>query len=120
MILAANLIGLGLIILIIWWFWVAKGSVTTLEKEAPLDIIVENGVYTPALIKSKVNRPLTLRFIRKDPSPCASVVLFNDFDISQELPIGKPQNITITPTTIGEFPFTCEMVMYQGKLIIEE
>jgi len=60
-----------------------------------------------------------LRFFRKDESPCAEKVIFDSMDVSADLPVGKPYELTITPEQPGEYEFTCQMAMYRGKLIVE-
>jgi len=84
-----------------------------------LDIVVDSGVYEPAVIHAKAGEKITLRFIRKDSSPCAEKVLFNDLDISADLSVDEPYDLTFTPEKKGEFEFTCQMAMYRGKLIVE-
>ncbi|MBI4228938.1 MAG: cupredoxin domain-containing protein [Deltaproteobacteria bacterium] len=115
-----NITGIIVIILIIWWFWLSKKGVSTPIAGNSVDIIVEGGVYEPAVIKTRVGKPLILRFIRKDSSPCAEKVIFSELDISADLPVDKPYELTITPQKAGEFDFTCQMAMYRGKLIVEE
>jgi plastocyanin domain-containing protein len=83
----------------------------------PIEIIVDNGVYTPARIEVPAGQPVTLRFVRKDPSPCAEKVLFDDLGISADLPLGKPVDVTMTPPRPGEYEFTCQMRMYRGTLV---
>ena len=76
-------------------------------------------MYTPARIEVPAGRPVTLRFLRKDPSPCAEQVLFDDLRISRELPLNKKLDITLTPTSPGEYEFTCQMRMYRGTLVVD-
>jgi len=117
--LIINLIGISLIALIIWWFWLAKRQKPSEIIEHSIDIIVDKGVYTPSAITTTVGDTITLRFLRKDPSPCAAVVLCTELGIGEELPLNQPHSITITPRTPGEFEFTCEMAMYRGQIIVE-
>ena len=117
---AVNLGGVVLIGLIVWWFWLAgprSKAVTGLS--GPVEITVEGGVYTPARIEVPVGKPITLRFLRRDASPCAEKVIFADLNASSDLPVGKPQDITLTPTKPGEFEFTCQMGMYRGVLSVK-
>lgn len=114
-----NGLGLILIALVVWWFWLGKSKkAVAADANKTIDIIVDNGVYSPATISAKVGQPISLRFLRKDETPCSATVIFADFDESADLPIGKPTEITITPETAGEFEFTCQMGMYRGKLIV--
>ncbi|MCK5639817.1 MAG: cupredoxin domain-containing protein [Gammaproteobacteria bacterium] len=103
---------------IVWWFWLTKPKAKQVAAGEPIEIIVDDGVYIPPRIEVPVGKPVTLRFIRRDASPCAEKVLFDDFGLSAELPIGKPYDLTFTPEQSGEFEFTCQMRMYRGKLVV--
>lgn len=115
-----NLLGVVAIALIIWWFWLSRPKAQRAEVDRPIEIIVDDGVYTPARIEVPLGKPLTLRFIRKDASPCAEKVLFDDFNISSDLPVGQPHDISFVPDKPGEHEFTCQMRMYRGSLIVRE
>lgn len=114
--LLVNLAGLGAIAFIVWWFWLARPRVVGAASERPIEVVVENGVYTPAAIRVPAGRPVTLRFLRKDPSPCAAEVRFDDLGVAAELPVGKPRDVTVTAPAPGEYEFTCQMRMYRGLL----
>ena len=58
-----NIAGLLVILLIIWWFWLSKPKIVKQQSEL-LEVIVDNGVYSPAHIQVEQGKPLTLRFIR--------------------------------------------------------
>ena len=113
-----NVAGLVLAGLIVWWFWLSKPK-TQRVASGVIDVIVEGGVYTPARIEVAAGQPVTLRFLRKDPSPCAEKVLFDDLGIAADLPIGLPVELTITPKEAGEHAFTCQMQMYRGTLVVK-
>jgi plastocyanin domain-containing protein len=110
-----NIAGLGLVVLIVWWFWLSKPRTRRAAAEV-IDVIVDNGVYDPPRIEVPAGRPITLRFLRKDPSPCAEQVRFDDLGITAELPVGEPVTVTIPPQAAGEYAFTCQMQMYRGSL----
>jgi len=117
--LLVNLTGIVLIAFIVWWFWVFKSRSEASVEGDKIDIIVDSGVYEPSLIHAPLGKPLTLRFIRKDRSPCAEKVIFSGLEISAELPVDKPYELSIIPDKAGEFEFTCQMAMYRGKLVVE-
>jgi plastocyanin domain-containing protein len=117
--LLVNLAGLALISLIVWWFWLYRPADVALADEA-LEITVENGVYQPARLRVAPNTAVTLRFIRKDDSPCAETVIFPDLDISATLPVGQPTAVRLPPLQAGEYAFHCQMQMYRGVLKVEE
>lgn len=113
-----NAAGAVVIGLIVWWFWVSKPRLQRAAADRPIEIIVDNGVYNPARIEVPLGKPVTLRFIRKDPSPCAEKVLFDGFNVGGDLPVGKPYDISFTPDKPGEHEFTCQMRMYRGSLVV--
>ncbi len=111
-----NIAGLVLAGLIVWWFWLSKPKAQR-AASGVIDVIVDAGVYTPARIEVTAGQPVTMRFLRKDPSPCAEKVFFDDLGIAADLPIGQPVELTITPKAPGEYAFTCQMQMYRGVLV---
>lgn len=115
---AVNVAGLVLVGLIVWWFWLSKPK-TQRAASGAIDVIVDGGVYAPARIEVVAGQPVTLRFLRKDPSPCAEKVLFDELGIAADLPIGQPVELTITPGKAGEYAFTCQMQMYRGTLVVK-
>jgi len=112
-----NVAGLALIAVIIWWFWLSRPAARRVDAE-PITVMVEDGVYTPARIEATSGQPVILRFLRKDPSPCAAKVIFADLGVSADLPIGEERELRLDPPP-GEYEFTCEMHMYRGSLWVK-
>ena len=112
-----NVAGILLIGFIVWWFWRARPRPAAVREAGPIRIVVESGVYTPSAIVVPAGRPVTLQFLRKDPSPCAEQVRFDDLGVAAELPIGSPRDVTLPPVPAGEHEFTCQMRMYRGRLV---
>ncbi|MGW8227892.1 MAG: cupredoxin domain-containing protein [Gammaproteobacteria bacterium] len=114
-----NLLGVMLIGLVIYWFWLSTPrKITTASKTTPIEIRVKDGVYTPAYIETKKGETIRLRFVREDPSPCAAKVIFNSLNKSLELPMHGSAEIELHPEEAGEIDFTCEMQMYRGRLSV--
>jgi plastocyanin domain-containing protein len=114
---AIDIAGLALIGLIVWWFWLYRPQAARAAGSQPIEVVVADGVYTPARIEVSAGKPVTLRFLRQDPSPCAEKALFDGLGVSADLPVGKPLDVTVTPPQPGEYEFTCQMRMYRGRLI---
>ncbi len=114
----ANLLALLLIGFIVWWFWLAKPSRRKAVTDS-IDVIVDGGVYTPAVIEVTQDKPVILNFIRRDASPCAEKVIFAEMDVSADLPLDQEKKLELNPHQKGEFDFTCQMGMYRGKLIVK-
>jgi plastocyanin domain-containing protein len=115
-VLAVNLAGVAIIVLVIWWFWLSEAKAQRVLKNV-VDILVEGGTYTPARIEVEVGKAVTLRFLRKDASPCAEKVVFEQLGISADLPINIPKEIVVTATEPGEYSFACQMQMYKGSMV---
>lgn len=81
--------------------------------------VAVKGVYAPAVLRARLGQKVKINFLRQESSECSRFVSFPDFKIRQELPEGKTVTVELAPTQKGEYSFTCDMSMYQGKLIIE-
>lgn len=114
-----NLLGFILIALIVWWFWIKKPQALKASSDE-LVITVENGVYSPSRIEVQKDKTVKLTFLRKDPSPCAEKVIFDELGVSLDLPVNKKVSVTLKPKQAGEYSFTCQMKMYVGTLMVAE
>jgi plastocyanin domain-containing protein len=121
-----QIIGIILILIVVglyvFWIWFTKNQAGVRAKEKAgvqvFDILVK-GVYSPSVIKAKVGKPVRIKFRREESTDCSRFVNFPDFKIRKELPEGKTISVEFTPKRKGEFKFSCDMNMYQGKLIVE-
>ncbi|MBA6327444.1 cupredoxin domain-containing protein [Colwellia sp. MB02u-6] len=120
--LIINLVGLGLIVLIIWWFWLYKAPSTQVSDEqykSEIRVVIEDGIYQPAHISLLEDKPLVITFIRKDASPCAATVLFPDLEVSADLPLNKAFAVQLPAMKKGEYAFHCQMKMYNGTIVVK-
>lgn len=115
--LLVNVVGALLIIGVIYWFWIYRPPTHPLSEGAT--IIVADGVYEPAHVSLLAEQQAPLRFLRKDPSPCAEQVVFPDLDLAYHLPVDEPVDITLPPLRPGEYRFHCQMNMYKGTLTVQ-
>lgn len=118
--LLINLSGVLLMLAIVWWFWLYRPARAARPESGAIQIKVENGVYSPDRISVPINQPTRLRFLRKDPSACAATVIFDELDISADLPLEEVKELIITPTQSGTFNFSCQMQMYRGLLEVQD
>lgn len=116
MLLFIDIAGLLLIAVIVWWFWLVKPRLVQAVHDA-IDIRVADGVYTPSRIQVPVGKPVRLRFLRQDATPCARQVVIPRLERVIELELNKPREVTLTFPEPGEYEFACEMHMYVGKII---
>lgn len=114
-----NLLGVVLISLIAWWFWLYKPEKTVVSTVKNITVVVNDGVYQPSIVKISANKQTELNFLRKDGSPCADTVIFPEFEISEELPLEKNKLVKLPPMEAGEYSFCCPMQMYNGVLIVK-
>lgn len=121
-----QIIGIALILAVIglyllWLrFTLNQKGVAAKEVAGTQEFDIEvRGVYSPSVIRAKMGKPVRLNFTRNESTECSRFVVFSDFKIRKELPEGQTVSIEFTPDRLGEFSFTCDMAMYQGKLIVE-
>jgi plastocyanin domain-containing protein len=110
-----NLVGVAIIFLIVWWFWIYKPEDVSVEDNSLL-ITVASGTYTPSRIKIEKHKAVSLTFLRKDPSPCAETLLIPDLNINETLVLNKSVTIELPGLAEGTYAFHCQMKMYKGEL----
>lgn len=107
--------GVGAIVFTYWFFFGKKDEKG--EAKGSITITVDGG-YSPAYIIVKKDATTTLRFFRKDKAACLEEISIPDFKIKKYLPPDEYTDIKITPKKRGEFPFSCGMNMYFGKISV--
>ncbi|MBT8212142.1 MAG: cupredoxin domain-containing protein [Acidimicrobiia bacterium] len=115
-----NVVGVGLISLIVWYFWMSKPSGTSagIRSGTQEAYIVVKGGYSPDTIRVKAGMPVKLMFNRQEADPCSETVVFDAFGISAELPEEETVAVEFTPTEAGNFEFSCQMGMLRGTVVV--
>jgi plastocyanin domain-containing protein len=117
--IAVTIGGAALVTFILWFFFgpreafAARSTATGVQE---IDVHVRSS-YVPDRIEAQAGRPIRITFHRDDPNPCTDQVVFPDFGIVKDLPLGRETVVELTPPAPGEYPFHCGMNMVQGKLI---
>ena len=109
--------GLSAILFIAWFFFGKRTKEVAVEQQAQ---IVVDGGYSPEVIRVKAGQPVTLNFLRKDPSGCLEEVVLPDFGVRKYLELNQVTPIEIRPEKAGEYTFSCGMNMYHGKIRVTE
>ena len=117
-----NLIGLGLISFIVWFFWLVRtkgvrAAVTSAGYQEQM-ILVKGG-YTPDVIVVERGKPVRLNFVRQESASCSEMVMLPAFNKSANLPEGQTVAVEFLPKEPGEYEFQCQMGMLRGKVIAE-
>ncbi|OGB92622.1 MAG: copper-transporting ATPase [candidate division NC10 bacterium RIFCSPLOWO2_12_FULL_66_18] len=117
-----NLIGLGLIGFIVWFFWLVKtkgvrAAMTSAGYQEQM-VLVKGG-YTPDVIVVERGKPVRLNFVRQESASCSEMVLLPAFNKSAKLPEGETVPVEFLPKESGEYEFACQMGMLRGKVIVE-
>ena len=106
----------------VWFFWLkrspAAAANTTDSGAQEATILVKDG-YSPSRILVKHDQPIRLTFQREEANPCSEMVIFDAFHKSAKLPQGEPVTLDLVAHDPGEYPFTCQMGMYRGILVVE-
>ena len=117
-----NLIGLGLIGFIVWFFWLVRtkgvrAAVTSGGYQEQM-VLVKGG-YTPDVIVVERGKPVRLNFVRQESASCSEMVMLPAFNKSANLPEGETVAVEFLPKDAGEYEFQCQMGMLRGKIIAE-
>lgn len=104
------------IIFTYWYFLMKKEDIV--EVTDSVEILVDGG-YQPDVISIPKGKPTKITFLRTDPSSCLEEVVLSDFKIRKFLPMNKKVSIEIIPQEAGEYPFSCGMNMFHGKIIVK-
>ena len=119
--LIVNIIGLALIALVVWYFWLYRREGVQLAGVAGVQevTIKVKGGYDPDVVVVKKGKPVRLNFLRQESAMCSEMVIFDKLQKSAKLPEGETVSIEFTPMQNGEIPFQCQMGMLRGKVIVE-
>ena len=117
-----DLVGLGLIGFIVWFFWLVKtkGIKAALTSGGYQEqMVLVKGGYTPDVIVVEHGKPVRLNFVRQESVSCSDTVLLPAFNKSAKLPEGETVPVEFMPIQPGEYEFACQMGMFRGKIIVE-
>lgn len=116
-----DIIGLGVIGAIVWYFWLSRpqGTAATVGAGGVQEaFILVKGGYSPDTVRVAAGSRVRLMFNRQEADPCSERVVIDAFGVSADLPEGDTVPVEFTPTQPGEFEFACQMGMLRGKLIV--
>ncbi|MCI1553128.1 MAG: cupredoxin domain-containing protein [Levilactobacillus sp.] len=88
----------------------------TIKQSANITV---DGGYQPAEIVLKAGVPADLTFTRVSDAGCLDQVHSAALKFSRDLPLNQPQTVTVDTSTPGEFPFSCGMDMFFGKVVVQ-
>lgn len=117
-----NLIGLGLIGLIVWFFWLVKTKGVRAAMTSggyQEQMVLVKGGYTPDIIVVERGKPVRLNFVRQESASCSEMVMLPAFNKTANLPEGETVPVEFLPKLSGEYDFQCQMGMLRGKVIVE-
>jgi len=110
--------GVALVGFILWFFFgpraAAKARTTGGGQEVEVEV---RGAYSPDRVEVEAGKPVRLTFTRRETNACTAQVVFPDFGIVKDLPVGRPVPVEVTPARPGEYEFHCGMNMVRGRLI---
>lgn len=117
-----DVVGLGLIGFIVWFFWLVKAKGVRAAATSGGDqeqMVLVKGGYTPDVIVVSAGKPVRLNFVRQESSSCSEMVLLPAFDKQARLPEGETVALEFVPKEPGEYEFACQMGMFRGKIVVE-
>lgn len=120
-VILVNAVGLAAIGLIIWYFWLSRSRGVVAQRAGGVQtaLVVVKGGYTPDTIVVERGRSVRLVFRREESALCSERVVLAAFDRNALLPEGEEVALEFLPTETGEFPFSCQMGMLRGRIVVE-
>jgi plastocyanin domain-containing protein len=116
-------VGAVAIVWVLWYFLFSRGTPVAATAGAGGGVqevrITVKGGYTPDTIVVQAGKPVRLQFYRDETADCSERVVFERFDIDQQLPAFQTTTVEFTPELPGEYPFRCGMNMLKGLLVVE-
>lgn len=120
-IVLVNALGVAAVAAIVWYFWLSRGRGVRADVTSGVQsvLVVVKGGYTPDTVVLERGRPARLVFRREESALCSERVVLPAFDKSAVLPEGDEVPVEFMPTKRGEYPFTCQMGMLRGRILVE-
>lgn len=110
------ILGIGGIAFTYWFFLMKRENVVIAHDAIAITV---SGGYSPENIAVPKGKTTKITFIRTDPNTCLEEVVLSDFRIRKYLPLNKRVEVEIAPEKEGEYPFSCGMNMFHGKIIVK-
>jgi len=82
--------------------------------------VLVKGAYDPSHISVQSGIPVRIHFNRQEDAECSRFVTFDGLNMRKDLGAFAITDVEFTPKHKGEISFTCDMGMYQGKIIVHE
>ncbi|MEK9201258.1 MAG: sulfite exporter TauE/SafE family protein [Patescibacteria group bacterium] len=73
-------------------------------------------VTEPRTVNVKAGTEVKLKLVNKNGAGCIQAFTIPAFGIQKIVPVGKSEEITITPDSPGTIAFMCSMGMYRGEI----
>lgn len=87
------------------------------EATRTIDVVVDGG-YTPSRITVRAGERVTLRFVRREYTPCTSEVVFPTLGIRRALPTDELVLVELPALDVGRYAFHCGMNMIHGTIVV--
>ncbi len=82
-------------------------------------VAVNASGYEPSEVHARAGEPITLVFTRTTEEGCGDQVAIPSENITRDLPVNQPVEVTFTPREAGRLRFTCGMDMFDGAIVVE-
>ena len=82
------------------------------------EVIETTGRGRPRRVAVEHGRPVKLVITRLSDETCATDIVLGAYGIKEVLPLGKPVEISFTPTRAEEITYACSMNMVTGIISV--
>jgi plastocyanin domain-containing protein len=95
-----------------------RNSTAQVSKDGYQEATIRiNRRYRPEVVTVQSGRPVRLRFLREEDTPCSERVIFEGLGIDRRLQAHRETLVELKPVPAGSYMFTCQMGVYRGWLV---
>jgi len=84
-----------------------------------IEMHVKYSGFEPAVLHVKKGAPVTFAVFGDEVTGCTSRIIIPSLNISKDIGPGE-NDITFTPTTAGNIPYSCWMGMVHGTIVVDD
>ncbi len=88
------------------------------EQKQRVNVTVAGG-YEPDKVTLKQGVAAEITFTRTNDKGCLDVVHSKELGFKEELPLNVPKTVEVSTDKAGEYPFSCGMDMFFGKVVVK-
>ena len=96
-----------------------QSPAATTAGPARIAITIDSTGFNPPTVHATAGQPVTLVFTRVTDQTCATSIQIPSLQITKDVPLNTPTEVTLTPSKKGDIGFACGMNMITGVINVQ-